>query len=812
MPSVQALSYDCLCQDCDPEQFDFETTAELEPLSEIIGQERALEAMRFAANMRGKGYNLFAMGSSGTGKFTALQQFLIEKSAPEAVPDDWCYVNNFVQPNKPLTLRLPAGQGIILRKDIHDLVEELHTAIPSAFDDEAYKNLENSVNDEFNQLQQDAIAQLQAEAQSQGVALIRNQVGWGFAPVQDGNMITPEQFQTLPEEAQTKFRETSLALEKDLQATLQQVRDTEKDRRERLKAVNRQVTTDAVDHLIDDLRRKHRELPAVVAYLDALQDDVIDTADEFRSQEAANVAPSLEIPVPRGAQGPPSFRRYQVNVVVDNTDTEGAPVIYEDYPTYPHLFGQVELTLSRAGALVTDFNLIKSGALHRANGGYLILNAIKILQQPLAWDQLKRALSADQISIETPTQMAGWANAVSLEPEPIPLSVKVFIFGDRALYYQLYQLDPDFGELFKVVADFADQMARNPENNQKYARLIGTFGEKEGLRHFDRAAVARVIEQSARFIGHSEKLSSQMQAVADLTREASYWAEINGKEVVGVDDVQQALDSQIYRVDRARTLTQEQIEEETILIDTDGEAVGQINGLSVLSISNFSFGRPSRITARIRPGRGEVIDIEREVALGGPLHTKGVLILSSFLGTRYGQFQPLSLTASLVFEQSYGGVDGDSASSTELYALLSAIAQIPIKQSLAVTGSVNQHGLVQAIGGVNEKIEGFFDLCQARGLTGDQGVLIPNANVKHLMLRSDVIDAVRAERFHIYPIESIDQGMEVLTGLPAGERDENDIFPEGAVNRLVEDRLAALAEIWRSFNDPHRFDQTQETG
>jgi lon-related putative ATP-dependent protease len=800
MSSVQPLGAELLCQDCDPEQFTFETTADLEPLTEIIGQDRAIEAMRFGANMQREGYNLFAMGAPGTGKYTAISQFLAGKAASEAVPDDWCYVNNFAQPYKPEALRLPPGRGPGLCKDMQDLMEKLHDVIPAAFEGDDYQVLEQTVNDEFKKRQEQALSELQKQAQEKHMAFLRTQAGWVFAPTKDENVISPEEFRQLPEEEQERFKEAGAALEKELQTTLQQLRLWERERWERIKALSRGVTTLAVEHLIDELRQKYQELPEVVAYLDAVQQDIIDNADDFRQTEDDKSNALLEAPLPRAAQGPPSFRRYQVNVLVDRSDTQGAPVVYEDHPTYARLFGQVEHTLARAGALVTDFNLIKVGALHQANGGYLILDARKVLQQPYAWEQLKRAIRANRINIETPAQMVGMATTVSLEPEPIPLSVKIVLLGDRSIYYLLYQLDPDFGELFKVVVDFAEQMDRNSDNNLRYAQLIGTLARKEGLRHFDRTAVARVIEQSARLAGHNQKLSTQMQGVADLLREADYWAGTNGREVISADDIQRALEAQIYRVDRVRELIQEQIQEETILIDTAGEKVGQINGLSVLSISNFAFGRPSRITARVRPGKGEVIDIEREVALGGPLHTKGVLILSGFLGSRYVLDRPLSLSASLVFEQSYGGVDGDSASSAELYTLLSALAEVPLKQSLAVTGSVNQHGQVQAIGGVNEKIEGFFDLCWARGLTGEQGVLIPAANVKHLMLRQDVIEVVTAGQFHIYPVETIDQGIEILTGLTAGERDETGRFPAGSINQQVEARLIALAEAWRAFS------------
>jgi lon-related putative ATP-dependent protease len=800
MSKVRPLGPEFLCQDCDPEQFPFETTASLEPLTEVIGQERAIEAMRFGIGIHREGYNLFAMGSHGTGKYSAIRQFLDEKAAAEPVPSDWCYVNNFQEPYKPEALQLSPGQGASLCGDMQKLVEALHSVIPAAFEGEDYQTLAQAIEEEFAKRQEQAFNELRAQGQDRGLALIRTQVGWGFAPTQAGQVISPEEFQRLSETDQERLKEGAAEMDKQLQATLHQFQVWEGERRERIKALNRGVTGMAVDHLIDDLRQKYEAYAEVVAYLDAVQSDIIENADDFRKAEPGSEITLPGVPLPRAAQGPPSFRRYQVNVLVNHAEAQGAPVVYEDHPTYSRLFGQIEHTLAQSGVLVTDFNLIKAGALHQANGGYLIVDARKLLQQPYVWEQLKRALRANQIVIESPTQMVGLASTVSLNPEPIPLSVKIILLGDRLLYYMLHQLDPDFGELFKVAVDFADEMERSPENNLRYAQLIGKLINKEGLRHFDRAAVARIIEHSARLAGHSRKLSMRIQGVADLLREADYWAGEAGRDVAGVDDVQRAIEAQIYRVDRVREQAQEQIEEETILIDTDGAKVGQVNGLSVLAIGNFAFGRPTRISARVRPGKGEVVDIEREVALGGPLHSKGVLILASFLGARYAPNRPLSLSASLVFEQSYGGVDGDSASSTELYALLSALADVPIKQSLAVTGSVNQHGQVQAIGGVNEKIEGFFDLCWSRGLTGEQGVLIPASNVKHLMLRRDVIEAAMADQFYIYPVKTIDDGIEILTGMPAGERDEAGNFPPGSLNQRVEARLMALAETWQSFN------------
>lgn len=802
MTGVQSLEAALLCHTCDPAQFTFETTADLEPLDEIIGQTRAIEALRFGIGIRREGFNLFAMGPHGTGKYTAIRQFLEQTAATKPIPAEWCYVNNFEQPYRPNALQLPPGQGVVLGRDMQGLIKELHTVIPAAFASEAYQTQAQAILATLKKQQEEGFNRLQGQAQAQGLTLLRTQQGWAFAPVKEGQIIPPEAFQQLPAEEQERLQQAGRELEGDLQETLETMQKLEGEQHQQVKNLDRETVTRTVQGPIEALREKYRALPEVVAYLNDVQQDIVNNISDFRKPAEEAETPLAGVPLPRTAQGPASFRHYQVNVLVNHSDQTGAPVVYEDNPTYQRLFGQVEHTLAQAGALVTDFNLIKAGALHQANGGYLLLDVHKVLQQPYTWEQLKRALRAEQIIMETPVQTQGLATVISLTPEPIPLVVKIILLGNRLLYYQLHELDPDFGELFKVVVDFADTMERTTDNHQLYARLIATLINKEELRPFDRPAVARVIEHSSRLVEHTRKLSTQMQNISDLLREADYWAEVNGHEIVGLAEVQQALEAQIYRVDRVREQVQEQIEDRTILIDTAGEAVGQINGLSVLSIGNFAFGRPNRITARVRPGKGEVIDIEREVALGGPLHSKGVLILSSFLGARYVPDRPLSLTASLVFEQSYGGVDGDSASSAELYALLSALSDVPLKQSLAVTGSVNQYGQVQAIGGVNEKIEGFFDLCRGRGLNGEQGVLIPAANVKHLMLRQDVIAAVQAGQFHIYPIATIDQGIEVLTGLPAGARADSGQFPEGSINTRVEARLMALAEAWRGFGQP----------
>jgi lon-related putative ATP-dependent protease len=521
--------------------------------------------------------------------------------------------------------------------------------------------------------------------------------------------------------------------------------------------------------------------------------DIIENVDEFVTPPEHPLAALMAIPQPRAPKGSPFLRRYQVNLLVDHSRNHGAPVVYEDNPSYQNLVGQVEY-MAQLGALSTDFNLIRAGALHRANGGYLILDARKLLMQPYAWEGLKRVLRSSQIRIESLGQMLSLVSTMSLEPEAIPVKTKVLLLGERMLYYLLSAFDPEFNDLFKVGADFDDAMDRNAGNDALYARLIGTIAKQDGLNPFDPSGVTRVIEHSSRVAGDSEKLLTQQRELVDLLRESDYWARAASRTAVTAADVQKAIDARTRRADRVRERLQEEYLKGTLLIDTTGERVGQVNGLSVVQLGGFAFGHPVRITARVRLGKGEVIDIEREVELGGPIHSKGVLILSGFLGARYAHEHPLSLSASLVFEQSYSGVEGDSASSAELYALLSALSGLGIKQSLAVTGSVNQHGQVQAIGGVNEKIEGFFDLCKARGLTGEQGVLIPESNVRHLMLRSDVVEAVESGQFRIYSAETIDQGIELLTGVPAGERDASGKFPPDSVNYKVEARLIELAE------------------
>ncbi len=775
-----------LCRRCDPARFDFATTADLAELPDVPGQARAVEAIRFGIGIGREGFNLYAMGPEGLGRHTAVRRLLEAQAAAREAPHDWCYVFNFETPQKPDAMKLPPGRAAQLRDEMARLVEDLRAGIPAAFETDEYRRRRQEIESGLAERQDQKVGAIGERAREQGIALLRTPAGFGFAPIHKDGVMSPQEFQKLPEAEQKRLEAAIAALQEELEAVIHEVPKWRREAQRKLRELNRQVTRAAVNSLIEDLKTEYAALPEVAKYLADVQEDVLDHADYFQQAKDGERPTLLGIPLPAGEGAESPLHRYQVNVVVGHSGASGAPIVHEDNPTHDNLVGRIEHT-AQMGTLVTDFTLIKAGALHRANGGYLVLDAIKVLTQPFAWEALKRALRSREIRTESLGQMLSIVSTVSLAPEPIPLEVKVVLVGPRLLYYLLHAYDPDFGELFKVAADFEDDLARGPRTDLLYARLIATLARREQLRPLDRGAVARAIEYGARAAGDAERLSANVEGLADLLREADYRAGAAGREVATAEDVQGALDAQRRRGERVRDRLREEVLRGTLLIDTSGERIGQVNGLAVTQLGAAAFGMPHRITARVRLGGGKVIDIERESELGGPIHSKGVLILSGYLAGRYATRRPLSLAASLVFEQSYGGVEGDSASSAELYALLSALAQAPLRQSLAVTGSVNQHGDVQAIGGVNEKVEGFFDICRSRGLTGGQGVLIPAANVKHLMLRAEVVQAVAEGRFAIWPVERIDQGIELLTGMPAA-----------AVNERVERRLLEFAELART--------------
>lgn len=783
------LSWQALRWRCDPEQLAFETTAELDELDEIVGQPRAWEAVKFGVSMKGDGYNIFALGPPGTGKRTAVELCLKERCSGQSPPPDWCYVNNFQDIRRPKTLQLPTGRGAKLRKDVVTLIDDLETSINTALDSDEHKNRVLEFLHEAGERHEESLRRLSEKAAEQQIQLIRTPAGFALAPMKGTEVMSPEDYQKLSEDQQSQINSNIETLQKELQKVIEQVPKLQKETRDKIRDLNREAVRLAIGHLLAKSKEQQGDLPHVVAYFEAMEKDILERVDEFQPSEDGPVAMF-------GASNPqkPSFDDYAINLLVDNSLTRGAPVVYEDHPSYQNLIGRVEHE-SQMGALFTDFTLIEAGALHRANGGYLLLDAWRLLQQPYAWEGLKRALTSRSIKIESLGEALSLISTVSLEPEPIALDVKVVLLGDRMLYYLLYQFDPEFAELFKVSADFDDDMKRCPEHCLLMARMLATFARREKLRPLTRAAVARLLEHAARLAEDSEKLTTNMRSLVDIVREASFWAERVDKSVVDEVQLAQAIDQQIHRVDRLRQRIHDEMARGTILIDTQSSRVAQVNGLSVLDLGNFRFGQPSRITATARLGQGQVINIERQAKLSGAIHSKGVLILSAFLAARFAKDQPFSLSASLVFEQSYGMVDGDSASVAELCVLLSAIADVPLKQNFAVTGSINQHGQVQAIGGVNEKIEGFFDVCAARGLTGDQGVLIPESNIRHLMLRPDVVEACAANRFQIYAIATIDQAMTLLSGIDAGSQDDQGFYPVGSFNQQVESRLQELTKL-----------------
>jgi predicted ATP-dependent protease len=771
----------------------FESTADIEPADGLVGQQRALDALAFGTRIGKPGFNLFVIGPNGMRAQRAVEQVLQEAAGERRSPSDWVYVNNFSDPRKPMAIELPAGRAGELRDAMHALIDDLKTALPAVFESGDYQTRRGAIDQAFQSKQGEAFAALNEKAAAKNIIILRTPMGFALAPARDGHPVPPDEFRTWEEAKRKEIQATIEELEKDLERIVRQLPQWETERRDEIRKLNRETAKFAIGQFIDTAKAHFADIPKILAHLEAIRADLIENVAMFVVKSEGDEGPSLQ------DQHEAPFDRYTVNVLVSHAGREPAvPIVEELHPTLSNLLGSIEY-VSHHGVLVTNFRLIKAGALHRANGGFLLLDARSLLTEPFSWTALKRTLRQREIRIEDLGRFIGLTSTVSLEPDPIPLDIKVVLFGDRLLYYLLAAFDPDLAEHFKVLADLEDDVDRTPATEVAHARMIAALTRRRGLKPVDRAGTTLMIEHAARLADHANKLTLVVDRLDDVLAEADFWAGKADRIVITRADVETAIERRIRRSSRLRDRAQESILQDVALIDTSGTRVGQVNGLSVAELAGFRFGWPTRITCRVRPGSGKVVDIEREVALGGPIHSKGVLILSGFLAGRYALDTPMSLFASLVFEQSYGGVEGDSASSAELYALLSALAELPLRQDLAVTGSVNQQGQVQAIGGVNEKIEGFFDTCRMRGLTGSQGVLIPNANVQHLMLRRDVIDACSAGKFFIYPMTNIDEGMELLTGRQAGERGSDGLYPSQSLNRLVEDRLHSFARIRQSF-------------
>ncbi len=775
---------------CDPDIFTFNTTEDIGKFDETIGQQRALKAIDFGLNLDNKGFNIFVLGENGTGRLRTIKALLTEKATKEKVPDDWCYVYNFKNQDAPIAVSLSPGRGGELKKDMDNLIKTIREEIAKVFESKEYDKQRSKIIEEFQQKQKALFSSLEEDAQSKGFAIRKVPTGLLIVPIKKtGESLTEEEFAAIDEKTRKRIEEIGKLLQDKLDDVGRAIREAEKILKEMLSRLEREIALEAIGSLIEDLMKKYDDIKIIQSYLSSVKEDILANLDDFKTQEEQPPPlPFMKMPKPEI-----SFSKYSVNLIVDNRECKGAPVVFESNPTYLNLFGRIEHKV-QFGMAVTDFTMIKAGSLHKANGGYIVIQVLDLFKNLFSYDALKRAIKNREIKIEDVWEQYRLLSTVSMKPEDIPLDVKVILVGIPYIYYMLYNLDEEYRELFKVKADFESRMERTPDNMDKYAAFIASCLREEGLKPFDKNGVAKVIEYSSRLSGHQDKLSTRFSDIADLLREADYWADKDGTGIVSAKHVLTAIDEKIFRSNRIEERIREAIIEDTLIVNTEGKKVGQVNGLAVLDLGDYSFGKPSRITARTFTGKAGVVNIEREIKMSGRIHAKAVMIISSYLGSKYAIKKPISLSASITFEQLYEMVEGDSATCAELYALLSSISNIPIKQSIAITGSMDQNGDVQPIGGVNEKIEGFYELCKFRGLDGTHGVIIPRRNIKHLMLKQAVIDSVRDGKFSIYPIDRMEEGIEILADMPAGELHEDKTYPENSINYFVMKRLNEIAD------------------
>ncbi|MBC8016640.1 MAG: AAA family ATPase [Sporomusaceae bacterium] len=787
MITYPELSVDKLRFTCDENVFDFETTANISPLDVMLGQKRAVKAVEFGLFAKNQGYNIFISGLVGTGKITYGKAAVNKVASTKPVPGDWCYVNNFKNNSQPIALLLPAGKGHIFCKDIEELIEDIKTEVGKIFSSDDYEKAKNAIIKGFQERRSALIDSFNDKAEEYGILPQWSTTGFIGVPMADGKAIPPEEFQQLDKEEKEKIEKKILSVHEKAMEVVRRMQELEREMREEIRKLEGKVGLFAAGSLIDEVKTKYQEHAEVVEYLEAIKEDAVKNISDFKANSGEEEQSNPFAFLKKGNQE--SLRdKYKVNLLVDNRDLKGAPVIVESNPTYYNLIGRVEYE-TRMGMMSTDFTMIKAGALHKANGGYLILNVRDVLTNMGAWEALKRILKTQKLYVENLSEQYGMMAIASLKPTPVPIDVKVILIGNPYLYYLMYNYDEDFGKLFKIHADFDTQMESNDDNIQKMARFISSTVKNKELKHFDRSAVVKMVEYSCRLAGSQKKLTTRFSEVVKILCEADIWATMDESQVVTGLHVIKAIEEKNYRSNKHEEHLQEMFADGKLMIDTDGRKVGQVNGLAVMSVGEYMFGKPSRITANTYMGKGGIVNIERETKMSGTSHSKGVLILSGYIGQKYAQKTPLALTASITFEQLYGGVDGDSASSTELYVLLSSLSGVPIKQSIAMTGSVNQKGEIQPIGGVTEKIEGFFKVCKIKGLTGEQGVMIPHQNVDELALNDEVVEAVRQGQFHIYPVHTIDEGIEILTDVPAGEMIEDGTYPVGSIHYLVSEQL-----------------------
>lgn len=805
---INKLPLEKLRNICDTNFMQCQSTKDLVPLAEIIGQERAVRALKFGLGIKNHGFNMYVAGYPGTGRKTAVKSFVEAQAKMQPVPSDWCYVNNFSNQYEPQAIQLPSGKGKEFHDDMKGFIENVRSALPKAFESEDYVAKREATLRGLESRRKELIDGLNTKAQSEGFIIQTTPIGILLVPIVNGKPLKNEEIVALPQKVKDKIEEKREELEKQFSAVMLQLIDMEHDIREAVKKLNKEVALYAIGGQMQSLLDKYQASPDITSYVKAVENDILDNLSQFARRGGPDQQQQLPFAMPWMKEEP--FKKYEVNVVIDNSETKGAPVIMETNPTYHNLLGRTEKE-AQFGALTTDFSMIRAGSIQKANGGYLIIPVEDLLRNPFSYDGLKRDIRDGKMYIEEPEERYGFLSVKTLKPKPIPLSAKTILIGDPYLYQMMFSLDPDFRELFKIKAEFDTTMPRTEERMQQYASFVCGLCEKENMKHLDGGALAKLIEYSSRIIEDQYKLSTQFSLVADVIREANFYAVEDNSEFITADHVKKAIEEKVYRSKLIQEKVQEMIARGFFLIDTHEQKVGQVNGLSVMGLGDFAFGMPSRVTVSIGLGREGVIDIEREAKMGGPIHTKGVLILSGYINDKYARDKPLSLSARLVFEQNYEGVEGDSASSTELYSILSALSGLPIKQNIAVTGSVNQKGEVQAIGGVNEKIEGFYEVAKAKGLNGEQAVMIPESNVQNLMLKEELLDAVKAGHFNIYSVKTIDEGIEVLTGAKAGQRREDGTFEEGTVNYLVNKALEQMAEKLKEYPamemKPKRFEE-----
>lgn len=807
---MKILAPSDLCKRCDERLFGFATTDEVPHLEGIIAQERALSAIEFGLNLRSSGFNLYVLGESGTGKTSAIRALIAGMAEGQPVPPDWCYVNNFRNPDEPTAISLPPGRGPAFQKEVAELIASLKVQIPKVFESKEYDKKRGVLIEAFKAEQKRHLEILEKEAQAQGFSIRSSMGGFSIVAVDEaGDPITEEAYGGFDEARKERLRRAGRQIQERLDDAMRTWKREEKATKAKLEELERYAAMSVLGPMIDEVKHKHEADAKVLSHLEDVKEDILANIDAFRAAGEDAAPPPLPfLKVPRPDQ---DLTRYTVNVIVNNGELRGAPCVFESNPTYYNLFGRIEHRF-QYGAALTDFTLIKAGALHKANGGYLVINALDMLRNIFSYDALKRAIRNGEVKIEDVWEQYRLVTTTTMKPDPVPLNLKVILIGSPEIYQLLYNLDEEYRELFKVKADFDNRMERTDANVRKYASFVSTKAKEESLLPFDPSAVGKVVEYGSRLAEHQDKISSKFSDVSNLLREAHFWAGRDGAAVVSGPHVAKALAEKVYRHNLVEERMRELMEEGTLIVETSGARTGQVNGLAVVDMGDYRFGRPSRITTTVYAGKGGVVNIERETKLSGKIHEKAILILTNYLGRRYAARRPISLAASITFEQLYGMIEGDSATCAELYSLLSAIASVPLRQGIAVTGSMDQNGSVQPVGGVNEKVEGFFDLCRARGLDGTQGVIIPEGNVRNLMLREGVVRAVQEGRFRVFSISHVEEGVELLTGMPTGEPGPDGRYPEGTLNRLVEDRLTQLREAVRGEEEKAREPKRENDG